>query len=118
MRIIVDENIPLMSVNELRAIGHDVLDIRGTRLEGISDEELWAIALKEKRLLISTDKGFTQNRQQNHYGILIVRLKQPNRLKIHQKVIKGLSLFREGEWPQRTVVMQDTFHGSWKRKGK
>jgi len=118
MRILVDENIPLMSVNELRALGHDVMDIRGTNDEGIDDEELWKIVQKEKRLLITTDKGFLQNRYEKHHGILIIRLKQPNRLKIHKKVIKGLSLFKEKEWPQMTVVMQDTFYSTWKRKGK
>lgn len=116
MRIIVDENIPLMTANELRSLGHNVMDIRGTDLEGIDDEELWKIVLKEKRLLISTDKGFVRNRHEKHYGILIIRLKQPNRFKIHQKVMKGISLFNEKNWPRMTVVMQDIFHSTWKRK--
>lgn len=116
MRIIVDENIPLMTANELRFLGHNVMDIRGTDLEGIDDEELWKIVLKEKRLLVSTDKGFVQNRHEKHFGILIIRLKQPNRLKIHQKVMKGISLFNEKDWPRMTVVMQDIFHSTWKRK--
>ena len=30
MDILVDENIPLISVDQLRRMGHDVLDIRGT----------------------------------------------------------------------------------------
>ena len=118
MRAIVDENIPLMTVNELRGLGHDVVDIRGTEHEGITDEELWKIVQKGKRLLITTDKGFLQNRYEKHHGILIIRLKQPNRLTVHQKVIKGISLFNEKEWPQMTVVMQDTFHSTWKRKVK
>jgi predicted nuclease of predicted toxin-antitoxin system len=118
VRIFVDENIPLMTVNELRLLRHDVMDIRGTKFEGISDEELWDIVVKEKRLLVTTDKGFLQNRYGKHYGILIVRLKQPNRLKIHQKVIKGINLFKEKEWPLRTVVMQDLFHSAWKRRSK
>jgi len=116
MRILVDENIPLMSVNELRVLGHDVMDIRGTELEGVDDEELWKIILKEKRILITTDKGFVQNRHEKHFGILIIRLKQPRRLTIHQKVMKGLSLFKEKEWLQMTVVMQDMFHSTWKKK--
>jgi uncharacterized protein with PIN domain len=118
VKITVDENIPLMTANELRTLGHDVMDIRGTELEGISDKELLDIVLKEKRLLITTDKGFMQNRYEKHHGILIVRLKQPNRLKIHQKVLRGINLFTEKEWPLRTVVMQDLFHSSWKRKTK
>jgi len=116
MKIFVDENIPLMTVQELLGLGHDVMDIRGTEREGITDKELWGIVQKEKRLLISTDKGFLQNRYEKHYGILIIRLKQPNRLKIHKKVMKGIGLFKEEEWPRITVVMQDMFHRTWKSK--
>jgi hypothetical protein len=73
---------------------------------------------EREKILITTDKGFLQNRYEKHYGILIVRLKQPNRLKLHQKVLKGISLFKEKEWPLRTVVLQDLFHSVWKRKNK
>ena len=118
MKIFVDENIPFMTVQELLSLGHDVMDIRGTEREGITDKELWKIVQKEKRLLITTDKGFAKNRYEKHHGLLIVRLKQPNRLKIHQKVMKGIRLIKEEDWPRMTVVMQDTFHSTWKRKGK
>jgi predicted nuclease of predicted toxin-antitoxin system len=83
MKIFVDENIPFMTAQVLRDNGHDVLDIRGTPNEGIDDEVLWRMVQAEKRLLITTDKGFTQNRNESHHGILIIRLKQPNRQKIH-----------------------------------
>ena len=33
MKIFVDENIPSRTVEELRGLGHDVLDIRGTATE-------------------------------------------------------------------------------------
>jgi predicted nuclease of predicted toxin-antitoxin system len=118
MKIFVDENIPFMTVQELLTLGHDVMDIRGTEHEGIIDKELWKIVQKEKRLLITTDKGFVLNRYEKHHGILIIRLKQPNRMKIHNKVMKGISLFKEENWPRMTVVIQDTFHSMWKRKEK
>ena len=38
MRILVDENIPNTTVHELRAMGHDVRDIRGTERQGMFDE--------------------------------------------------------------------------------
>ena len=44
MRILVDENIPNITVHELRAMGHDVLDIRGTERQGMFDDELWPFA--------------------------------------------------------------------------
>ena len=59
MKIFVDENIPSMTVRELRSRGFDVADIRGTTNQGITDEELWQSVQKQKRLLITTDKGFS-----------------------------------------------------------
>lgn len=55
MRICVDENIPLKTVSQLRNLGHDVLDIRGTPDQGISDELLWKRIQNERRLFITTD---------------------------------------------------------------
>ena len=40
MKIFVDENIPSRTVEELRRLGHDVLDIRGTSDQGIDDDKL------------------------------------------------------------------------------
>ena len=37
MKILVDENIPIFTVEEVRHLVHDVKDIRGTKLEGIHD---------------------------------------------------------------------------------
>ena len=81
MRILVDENIPRMTVDALSALGNDVKDIRGTLAQGLADPELWRVATQEARLLITTDKGFSEFRTFPHYGILIVRLRQPNRHK-------------------------------------
>jgi len=47
MNILVDENIPLMTLRQLRDMGHDVLDIRGTADEGLSDELLWNKSVKK-----------------------------------------------------------------------
>ena len=118
MKIFVDENIPLMTVAELLELSHDVMDIRGTENEGMTDEEIWKLIQREGRLLITTDKGFVQKRHEIHSGILIIRLKQPNRLKIHNKVMKAINCFREDEWSGLTVVMQDIFHSVWKARKK
>ena len=116
MKIFVDENIPAVTVRELKGLGHDVKDIRGTENEGMTDDDIWKMLRRDKRLLITTDKGFIQKRLEKHNGILIVRLKQPNRLKIHLKVMRAMQLFKEKDWQGLTVAMQDTFHSIWKAK--
>lgn len=71
MRILVDENIPKVTVMALREMGHDVRDIRGTIIEGIKDDGIWDLIQKENRILITTDKGFMQYRNNQHRGIII-----------------------------------------------
>ena len=114
MKICVDENIPLRTVAELENIGHDVLDIRGTANQGIPDDFLWELAQRESRLLITTDKGFLQHRNEAHHGILIVRLRQPNEQKIHERVMKAMGQFSENEWLGLVVVMRDVVQSVWR----
>ncbi|MGI9067755.1 MAG: DUF5615 family PIN-like protein [Pyrinomonadaceae bacterium] len=108
MKICVDENIPLVTVSELKNLQHDVLDIRKTPDRGMSDDLLWELVTKEGRLLITTDKGFVQHRSKAHFGMLIVRLRQPNEQRIHDRVMQAMSRFLEDDWPGLTVVMRDT----------
>lgn len=96
MRILVDENIPNIAVRELRAQGHDVLDIRGTERQGMLDDELWPFAQTERRMLITTDKGFSEHRDEQHCGILVVRLRQPNEQRIHSRI---MAAFRNSNPP-------------------
>ncbi|MEK6693270.1 MAG: DUF5615 family PIN-like protein [Nitrospirota bacterium] len=116
MKIFADENIPFMTVKELRRLGHEVVDIRGTKEEGMTDEDIWKMVQKTGCLMITTDKGFARKRYEKHSGILIIRLKQPNRLRIHQKVLRAVNLFKTREWTGLTVIMRDTFHTVWKSK--
>ena len=66
MKIFLDENIPLMTVRELRDQGHEVIDIRGTDDQGIADEVLWQKVQEEKCPIITTDKGFSSHRDEVH----------------------------------------------------
>lgn len=114
MKIFVDENIPLMTVQALGEMGHDVSDIRGTSDQGMQDAPLWEMVQQQVRLLITTDKGFTQHRDEPHHGILVVRLRQPNRHKIHRRVIQAMSQFSEDEWSGLLVVMRDVVQSIWR----
>ena len=117
MKIAVDEHIPLMTVRALEAMGHEVRDIRGTPDEGIQDDELWELAQRDKRLFITTDRGFTQYRTTPHHGILIVRLRQPNRHKIHQRIMRAMRQVAETGWPGLLVIIRDRVQSIWRRGG-
>ena len=116
MRILVDENIPLSCVEQLAGMGHDVLDIRGTADEGMTDEMLWGMACSEERLLITTDRGFAHNRLREHFGILIIALRQPTGAKICDRAILAIEQFDADEWPGLLVVMRDTTMSTWRPK--
>ena len=107
MKILVDENVPKTTVSELKHRGHDVLDLRGTSKEGLPDSEIWEIANKESRLLITTDKGFAQYRRSGHPGVLIIRLREPNRRRIHQRILQAIDRLPEADWPGKIVIMRD-----------
>ena len=107
MKILVDENIPRVTVGALREQGHDVRDVRGSSGQGMSDSNLWSVAVSERRLLVTTDKAFTGFRSVPHFGILIVRLRQPNRTKIHAHVMLALRMFSATDWSCQLVVMRD-----------
>jgi predicted nuclease of predicted toxin-antitoxin system len=117
MKIFVDENVPLITVRTLREMGHNVMDIRGTPDEGMTDDALWEMVQKQERLLITTNKGFTQHRDESHHGIPIVRLRQPNRLNIHQRVMQAMTQFGADKWPGLLVVMRDVVQSVWRAGG-
>jgi len=116
MRILVDEHIPLMTVAALRQTGHDVRDIRGTPDQGMLDEDLWDLAQREKRLLITADKGFTRYRAAPHEGMLIVRLRRPNRHTMHQRILQGLGQFADENRPGLLATMRDASQSVWRSR--
>lgn len=108
MKIFVDENIPNFTIDELVKLGHEVKDVRGTELEGIDDSTIWEMAQKEKRLIITTDKGFTFYRNENHNGIIVIILKQPTLMKIHQRIMNVFQQFSEKELNNTLLIIKDT----------
>jgi len=57
VRILADENIPLASIQALRAEGHDVL-AASESMAGGNDREILARAGAEQRILVTFDKDF------------------------------------------------------------
>lgn len=90
MQILTDENIPLTTIQALRDQGHEVVDIRATPEKGANDTRVWEIAQQGKALLITTDKVFGNRREEDHSGILIVCLRQPNWRKIHDRIMEAM----------------------------
>ncbi len=107
MKFLVDENIPTITKEHLINNGHDVLDIRGTSVEGSDDDVIWEIAKREERFLITTNKGFNFNRDKPHFGVLIVKLRKPNRLKIHDRILYALNKYSQENLREKIIVARD-----------
>jgi len=114
MKIVVDENIPRRTVVALRAMGHEVIDLRGTSQEGMTDAELWMLAQSQGALLITTDRGFARHRHEAHHGILIIRLRQPNRERIHQRILQALAQVPPDAWNGLLMVVKDRVQSVWR----
>ena len=89
MKFLVDENIPKASSSLLRESKHEVIDVRGTDKEGLSDSEIFQLAQNLKAIFITSDKDFFHTipfQYQSHHGIIVIALNQPNRTNITQKL--------------------------------
>ena len=94
MKILLDENFPKAARNFLESMGHEVLDIRGTPLEGSTDAVLFDFAQAENATILSTDKDFFHTLplfHPEHCGIIVVSLRQPS----GRALLKAL----ESNWP-------------------
>lgn len=82
MKVKLDENLPASLAGFLSDLNHDVHTLLQERLSGATDAELWEAAQRDERFLITQDLAFSDLRRfrpGTHYGILLVRLRSPDR---------------------------------------
>ena len=65
-------------------------------------------------MLVTTDKGFCEHRNEQHYGILLVRLRQPNKERIHARIIAAFQQYTDSDWPSLRVEMRDEARSVYK----
>lgn len=59
MRFLLDENLPRGIAILLREQGHDVLVVSDSLFRGVTDEVLYGLCAREKRILVSRDLDFS-----------------------------------------------------------
>ena len=69
MKLLLDENMPLQLKKALSKSGHDVNHINNIA-KGKTDADVFALAQKEKRCIITNDVDFTKSVYPPHYGII------------------------------------------------
>lgn len=89
MRLKLDENLPARLVGELSALGHDVDTEPEQGLQGSPDPRVWSGAQGSGRFLITQDLDFSDLRvfkPGTHHGILLVRLREPSRRYLIERI--------------------------------
>jgi predicted nuclease of predicted toxin-antitoxin system len=89
MKLKLDENLPLQLAAVLKNLGHDVHTLRDEGLTGRADKEIWVRAQRESRFLVTQDMDFSDSREfapGSHKGILLVRLRSPDRTALLKRV--------------------------------
>jgi|SRR5882724_3050505 len=107
MKIKLDENLPASLAAILSSLDHDVHTVAEENLSGGSDRDVWEAAQRDERLLITQDLDFSDLRYfvpGTHHGILLVRLRSPDRQSLIRRV---LEIFQHEEvtgWSRCFVV--------------
>ena len=110
MKIKLDENLPVSLAEVLAKAGHAVDTVPAEGLAGRDDDAIWSAAQHEGRFLITQDLDFADVRRYEpgtHHGIMLVRLAQPSRLALTDR-IRGVFESEDVEtWPGVFVVATD-----------
>jgi predicted nuclease of predicted toxin-antitoxin system len=107
MKIKLDENLPLGLAFLLQDLGHDVHTTREEGLSGHADSDIWQTAQEESRFLITQDMDFSDSRKfapGSHCGILLVRLRTPDRRKLIDRVSTLFEDENVADWNRCFVV--------------
>jgi len=107
MKIKLDENLPIRLVSLLKSLGHDARTVPEEGLIGHADIEIGEAAQQEERFLITQDLDFSDTRRFTpgpHHGILLVRLRSPDRRNLVERVAELCQKERVEEWAKCFVV--------------
>lgn len=89
MKIKLDENLPHRLVTLLTELGHDVDTVPDEALAGQDDGVVWEATQCHGRFLITQDLDFSDARKYvpgTHHGLLLVRLPQPGRAALFERI--------------------------------
>lgn len=107
MRIKLDENMPATLVSALTELGHDVDTVPSEGIAGQDDSVVWKVTQADHRFFITQDLDFSDIRQfapGTHYGLLLVRLPQPGRTALFDRVAGMFQVEEVETWTSCVVT--------------
>jgi len=110
LRIKLDENLPAALVTILTGLGHVVDTVADEGLRGRSDTDVWEAARTDDRFFITQDLDFSDIRRfppGAHPGLLLIRLRQPGRRALTERVRALFEHENVESWTRCFVVASD-----------
>ena len=93
MKFLADMGISLRTVDWLRQLGYDIVHLRDRGLQKLPDDEIFALALVEQRVILTIDLDFAQLlaiSQQALPSVILFGLGNENYDEINQRLIEVL----------------------------
>lgn len=91
-------------------LGHDVDTVSAEGLVGSTDGAVWDAAQSARRFLITQDLDFSDVRKLipgRHHGVLILRLREPGREAVLNRIRTVFATENVSTWPGAFVVATD-----------
>ena len=77
---IIDENIPPYIGECIKGLGYSIIEIYQKEYKGMSDDEIFNLAIKEERVIITFDRHFSNIFKYPlnlHFGIIVIKIEPP-----------------------------------------
>ncbi|MBK8938272.1 MAG: DUF5615 family PIN-like protein [Polyangiaceae bacterium] len=107
MKLKLDENLPTSAKGRLQHLGFEVDTVLDEGLGGRSDDEVFAAAQREQRLLVTQDLDFSDMRKfapGTHAGIFIARVPEPDQWQLADFLAAAFGLPEASSWAGCLVV--------------
>jgi len=113
MRFLADQDVYQVTVEFLRALGHDVLRAPDAGLARASDSDLLLYARGERRIMITRDKGFGALvflSLREHSGVILLRVTPATVDSVHEELSRALRAHREAELHNSFMIVEPGRH--------
>jgi predicted nuclease of predicted toxin-antitoxin system len=110
MIFFLDENMPKSVGLFLQSLNHSTYDVRGTEFEGSTDRDLFTLVQEKQAIFITTDRDFYHTipmLNPEHYGIIVISLRQPNGRLILEKVQAALPILQTRSLQNSCLLLTD-----------
>ncbi|MFP4379432.1 MAG: DUF5615 family PIN-like protein [Candidatus Sumerlaeia bacterium] len=110
MIFFLDENFPRTAYDFLQKRGHICFDCRDQGQCGQDDHTVFKSAVEKEAIFLSTDRDFFHtipHLYSEHYGVVVIALRQPNRKSILERLQWFLDAFDQQDLRNQVFELRD-----------